>query len=175
MNKLGIFAALGLCFTVGGVYATWNYATSNATNDTESEIVVLAEVEEQGSKGTIAITNNLTMTIDDTNGDYKAELVIAGSLNITYTPNDGAEATIDMECVITCPTSTYNSVAVFTLDADTLTSSGKVATWTISASDLSDVINLADISLPTMADYEDFKAEVMDGDPTFVFTVSEKA
>lgn len=56
MRKLSVLIALALCLTIGGAYAAWSFATDNVTDATVTNIGIGMEVEETGSKGTLAAT-----------------------------------------------------------------------------------------------------------------------
>lgn len=187
-KKLGTLAALGLCFTVGGVYATWSYASGTATGAGADNAVIVAIAETESTpKGTIAVdSNNLKITLDQkADGDYTVVSKMEGSIKVTYTPDTahGSEYTaIEMQCVITYTEEnayTYGEgiSALFTVTTDTLYSEGAVAEWVIDASDLISCIQVASFKLPKLSAYNDFNDKVLTNAtkaPTFKFTFSEK-
>lgn len=89
MKKISILIALALIVTIGGVYATWNYNSQDAVNDSHEHFKLnMADYEDTGnSKGKIScFKNNVKIEIDDTNGDYRAELMITGDMIFIFTP-----------------------------------------------------------------------------------------
>lgn len=85
MKKLSLIIALVACVTLGGVYATWSYATNPATASdpaTVSHAITSAEVI---SKGSITATG-CAITIDDANHDHVAELVCDKAVKADFAP-----------------------------------------------------------------------------------------
>lgn len=99
-KRLSVLASLALCVTVGGVYATWIYATQEVPTAYATMGVTLTGTSQGGQAGTLTIAGtNVDLTIDDLAGDnklHKAELVFDkdGYFTITFTPNANAEADI---------------------------------------------------------------------------------
>ncbi len=97
MKKISILIALALIVTIGGVYATWSYNSQDAVNDSHEHFKLnMADYEDTGnSKGKIScFKNNVEIEVDDTNGDYKAELVVTGDMIFIFTPYDEASADV---------------------------------------------------------------------------------
>ena len=91
MRKLSLLVALALLVTIGGVYATWSYAGSIATESHMHMSVNLATATENTPKGTIVnVLNSMDVKIDDTNNDYEAELVFSGKMGFVFLPGKGA-------------------------------------------------------------------------------------
>ena len=87
MKKFGILVALALIVTVGGVYATWTYATGDNVNAAEKEIMVnLAEYALAGGGLQVVDASGISLLVDDTDNNHKAELVINGPMIIIFTP-----------------------------------------------------------------------------------------
>ena len=99
-KRLSVLASLALCVTVGGVYATWIYATQEVPTAYATMGVTLTGTSQGGQAGTLTIAgSNVDLTIDDVATDtelHKATLVYetTGYFTITFTPNDNAEADI---------------------------------------------------------------------------------
>ena len=91
MKKLSILIALALILTVGGVYATWNYAQGSVPSvpkALDGSTKITDKVVDSKSKGNIYVDpSNLLIQIDDANNDHYAELTVTGSIKITFTPN----------------------------------------------------------------------------------------
>lgn len=179
MKKISILIALALILTIGGVYATWNYAQGDVESVELDAVVSLTDKVVDTPKGEIAVDmSGLSISIDDTNGDYAAELIIAGDIDITFTASDIAPADVKtnglkMQYTIAVNTCEYEDVQVITVETDPIAINSGAATFTatITADELMDAITLADISLPTVDDYDDFKT-VIDG-CEITITVSE--
>ena len=88
MKKLGLLAGLALCVTVGGVYATWNYADTSANLSVDQQAV--AGLTGMGTTEGEALkikdgSNSLAFKIDDANGDHVADnIVTSGSITVIY-------------------------------------------------------------------------------------------
>lgn len=161
MKKLGIIVALALIVTVGGVYATWNYTVANNkvdAVDTKATITLTAKTEIQLESGTITVNpSGLSVEVDD-KGDHTAVLKITGNIVVSFTgkDDDNNARGIALKCSASDDCGEYNGSAVFKYTD--LTSGFEVTdtnTWTISADDLSDLIQLnGTISAPTSDDYD---------------------
>ena len=99
-KKLSMLAAMALCVTVGGVYATWIYATQAVPTAYATMSITLTGTSSGGQAGTLTIAGtNVALTIDDDATDahvHKATLVSnpSGEFKITFTPNTNAESEI---------------------------------------------------------------------------------
>ena len=99
-KKLSMLAAMALCVTVGGVYATWIYATDAVPTAYATMGVTMTGTATGGQAGTLTIAGtNVDLTIDDDATDahvHKATLVSnpSGEFKITFTPNTNAESDI---------------------------------------------------------------------------------
>ena len=180
MKKISILIVLAMVLTIGGVYATWNYAQGNVDSVELSPVVTLTDKVVDTAKGTIAVDmSGLTIAIDDTNNDYDAELVMNGAINVTFTADNLAPAEVKANGIklrytltVTTPWE-LGGVQVFTVEADPIAMNGGAATFTatITADELMDAITLGDISLPTVDDYDAFAQVLNQGNITI--TVSE--
>ncbi|MBQ9714631.1 MAG: hypothetical protein IJV83_04865 [Clostridia bacterium] len=83
-KKVTALMAAAMMVTVGGVYATWTYASESANiMDAEAELVYrLANSENTGSVGTYKVSTNAKLLIDQTGGSDTATYHKA-VLNIT--------------------------------------------------------------------------------------------
>ncbi|MBE5754929.1 MAG: hypothetical protein E7340_06345 [Clostridiales bacterium] len=86
-----------MCLTIGGVYATWQYAGTNDIADAFAETkVTIADAELTGANGTYKVESNLVLTVDQANTDHEAKLVFASNndsaifLKVTFTPAETA-------------------------------------------------------------------------------------
>ena len=93
MKKLSLVMAAAMCLTVGGVYATWSYATGNITDVAEgARFANLAGLGTASEKGEITVkVSGTTISIDqDTTSSvsHKAKLVYHGTNPVvTFTPS----------------------------------------------------------------------------------------
>lgn len=92
MKKLSVVLLLVLCITIGGVYANWIYAGTNA-GDLHHHManIVLTDIDKQTKIGTYSIVqgdDTIKIKIDQkASGDYDTVLSVTGSITITFTPN----------------------------------------------------------------------------------------
>ena len=95
MKKFTILVALILCVTIGGVYATWNYASADVTASDMNMSINLATATTDNPKGQIInVLNSMNVKIDDTNHDYYAEPIIEGAMGFVFTPSAGVDSSI---------------------------------------------------------------------------------
>lgn len=96
MKKLSVVLALVLCVTIGGVFANWIYAGTNATNlHHHMANIVLSDVNSETKIGTYSVVqgdDTIKIKIDQKNStagslDYHTVLSVTGSMTITFTPN----------------------------------------------------------------------------------------
>ena len=94
MKKLTLLLALIVCVTVGSVYAAWIYTGSTVSTADRTLSHGMATATTDGDIGTLKVVHNdIDIKIDQTaTGDYRAKLVITGSIQVSFTPNDGAPA-----------------------------------------------------------------------------------
>ena len=98
-KKLSMLAAMALCVTVGGVYATWIYATQAVPTAYATMSITLTGTSSGGQAGTLTIAGtNVALKIDDPadSNVHKAALQYdeTGKFTITFTPNTNAESDI---------------------------------------------------------------------------------
>lgn len=104
MKKIGLWMAALTAVTVGGVYATWNYAESNNISKVEQEkAIALAPAHQDGEIGSYAVVPSADygMWIEssgsmDSNATdkHKAVFVMTGSIKILFTPKDVASVDV---------------------------------------------------------------------------------
>ena len=96
MKKVGLIAGLACLLTVGGVYATWIYATDGAGTVTESLLPQMAAKGDPTDKGVIHVkTSTLTLVIDQkAEGDYTPVMKLDGYVSVWFVPATGASEDI---------------------------------------------------------------------------------
>jgi hypothetical protein len=92
MKKLTLLVALIVCVTVGSVYAAWIYTGSTVSTADRTLSHGMATATTDGDIGILTVVHNdVDIKIDQTAvGNYLANLVITGSIQVRFTPNDGA-------------------------------------------------------------------------------------
>ena len=102
MKKVSVIISLALVITIGGVFAAWNYSNGTATGITTTRALDMASITTTVEKGKItANSTGMTLIVDDdksvnpqTGTSFKAVLVGTGSINVTFTPDDAADPTV---------------------------------------------------------------------------------
>ena len=174
MKRLSLLVMLMLLVTVGGVYATWNYAQGNVSETQGFALPTMETAVRDTSKGTINVdTSGLTMKVDDDANDgenHKAVLVMTGKITVTFTPAVGADEIvrqngIKMKYTISCTDNwTYNSTQIFTVSNATDISTGTTKlSFDITADQLKTMITLGDFTLPEYQDYLNFETALNRG------------
>lgn len=175
MKKLGLIILMALVLTVGGVYATFDYAHAPvASVNTPLNKGIAGTGDKPIAKGTIAIdVEGFGLTIDDTTETLTTGLRTQGNVTVTFTPAKGADASVADEGVnlkleISFTNNTYKQngvdyVVFKTKGYDETTgivlgkgkkneANGKFE-YTV---DLGQYLTIGEIPLPTLADYNAF-------------------
>ena len=193
MKRLGLIIAMALVLTVGGVYATFNYAQNNVDSVNATLTKAIAGTNTETAKGTITIdASGFTIRVDDKgvleNGEGNGTLVTGyrnqGTVKVTFTPAKGADATVTDEGVtlkltISFSNNRYNGTDIFkTVDYDPTTGVplGKGTKNDVTGVfeydvELGKYLAVNEISLPTMSDYDSFSTAY--GNAQITITVSE--
>ena len=113
MKKTSMLAALALVATIGGAYATWNYAGTKVDTVTHEKGIVITDSTTTTKHGIVHVhADTLTLSIDDI-GDYTPGWnptindVNGGKLCVDFVPNAGAPDSITFEYTITISGNTY--------------------------------------------------------------------
>ena len=175
MKKFSLLVAIALLITVGGVYATWNYAQGEVGNSASNLVPKLAGYATTTSKGSIAIdTTGLTIMIDDTNADHIAELSMTGKITVTFTHAPGADSSvvsngIPMQYHLdilyndgqSAETWKYAGQSIMTVNTavQTVNSGNPISSFDIEAAELMNLIQLGGtFKLDELSDYTSFNA-----------------
>lgn len=179
-KKLGVVAALAMIVTVGGVYAQWSYSQAPAGGMGGTKAIELSGVSTTTKTGVINVnTDHFTIEIDDADKDYYGELVLSGTVTVTFTPNPGVDEDVEnqgipMQMVLSSANGVNfeydfgaGAVDVFTLNSTPVVynAGARTKTWTITAAEIANYFQLngkdgekdSCIYLPTYDDYDDFK------------------
>lgn len=175
-KNIGLLATLAMVVTVGGVYATWNYATEGITSTTATVSVGIEDTV-KSSKGTIAATSTLELIIDDTNSDYVAEITWSGTIDVTFTAGAGYDSDdkVDLQYSVAINGDKVydgSAILVSTGTKYDFASNLDKTNNTASISSLDGVTLGKAFSLPTADDYDAFKTELTGASITV--TISEK-
>lgn len=183
MKRLAAIMAGALLTTVGGVYAQFTYARSDVEQAEISMQKNLATAATNTEKGTINVTGDFTVSIDDTDQNLITETTISGDLTISFTPAQGADAEVrdngiplKMTIVID-GTNKYANKTLFALkpaytEGGVLLDGGKKVKDTAVSVKLTDYIEWKqEFTLSTLAEYNAFSAAFRD--TTITVTVSE--
>ena len=180
MKKIRVLIALAMMVTIGGVYATWNYAEKQAMSVQSATGVTLTEKVADSEKGVISFNNTLGLVIDDTNADYVAELSATGSATVTFEPSEFAPLDvrnngIKMKCEVSVTEPwTYEGDQIFTVVSPSIILNNGEPTRevTITADELMNALTLGPISLDTEEKYDLFAEALKSGEITL--TISEE-
>lgn len=122
MKKLGIVAALALVTTIGGVYATWNYAGTKVTTVSHEKTISITDSDTTTVHGEVHVhADTLTLSIDDVGSSNKTDGITdytpgwnpaindsnGGVLAIDFLPKAGAPDTVEFEYTITITGNKY--------------------------------------------------------------------
>ena len=202
MRKLSLLVALALLITIGGVYATWDYANADSQANHQHMSINLATATTTAAEGTILnVLNSMNIMIDDSNDDYKADLTISGIMGYVFVPSPGASQDvkdngIQMQWKLeqTDPAIQFKGVNIFTIKQASATALDEVEITASNAKDLcsgvdltqyigywyvevdaDDILGALEISLqlPTHDDYDDFSQELAATAGKLGVTISE--
>lgn len=186
MKRLGAIIAIALVLTIGGVYATFNYANGGVVsleNQTISKELIGMTIDTPKGKISIKEDSNFKITVDDFNSNLHTTGKLEGTTTINFTPAPLAAADvrangIKLKLTITVTGNEYDdgetthklfNISQEALDGVTLNGNAPIrGDYTI---DFADYITVTDIYLSTPEKYtaysNAFKAT------TITFTISE--
>ena len=184
MKKLSLVMAAAMCATVGGVYASWNYADEALINYNSTYENISVNITNPTYNGAVlavnVVRNGLGLVIDGTEKEIDgtmtanvANLIANGSLNFDFTP----AATSDIDKVQLTLTVThkghgeYDGRSIFVPDAQvslfqkiidvTPGETSAVQTYTLAEIFEETGFGLnGDFVVPTPNAYDNFKAQV---------------
>lgn len=158
-KRVGLLAALAMCITVGGVYATWNYADTTGFVDRETISIGLTPIGSVTGESLEITANTLNFLIDDTDGNHKGDAIVAtGSITVEYHAIANNYEDVDIYCNIEIDGTLFAT----TLTDNELTKeivldgTAKNHAWTLEASQLEIILGSTVVDLPTKADYDSF-------------------
>lgn len=186
MKRLGAIIAIALVLTIGGVYATFDYAQGNVGPKENQEMQMsLAGMSTSTSKGEIKITDSFKLTIDDIKKELTTGGKTEGTTVVSFTPAKLADADvrangISLKLTITVTgneyvdgennTHQFVSIKQEALDGVILNGGAKIKEdgYTIN---FAEYITVNEISLPTTADYQAYNNAFADLE--IKYTISE--
>ena len=170
-RRVGLLAALAMCVTVGGVYATWNYGESIG----ELSVYQQASIGLTGTGTASSLlkikdgSNSLAFKVDDTTNDHIADdLISNGSITVIYEATAPVQYEITLYCNVTITSTDGNEYLKTTLGKNTLTHTYTMQNelsheWTVNAHELliglGSYIQTSACELKTAAEYEAFAQE----------------
>ncbi len=177
MKKVSAIIAMATIMTIGGVYATFNYAQGDAASVSDTLSPSIEDAVVESKKGTIKITSDFKVTIDDlgvinggTTHSYFTGMKTTGTFKVTFTPEIGADADvrengIKLSMKLSFTGNKYDNKDIFVtngLDSNSsvlLNEGNKVnGDYVVSLTDYFDANN--EIKLSTYAEYQAYKAEL---------------
>ncbi len=173
MKKLGLIILMALVLTVGGVYATFDYAQKEVEHVTQDLTTSIAGKDVETRKGRISVETNFKIRIDDISGMLKTGYTTEGNTTITFMPaikgvdDDVVNNGVNLKFVLNITgTNEYNGTPIFKTKQPAYTAGGVIlGNGTKNASgkfeysvDLSQYLEVSEISLPTEAAYDAFLA-----------------
>lgn len=188
MKRLGAIIAIALVLTIGGVYATFNYAQGGVVS-LENEMISkeLAGKTINTAKGEIKIkSNNFKITVDDLDGNLHTKGHFENKTTINFTPAPLAAADvrdngIKLKLTITVTTepgkeyvdegTTYNLFNITGGASSGVTLNGNAPIRGDFEIDFADYITVTDIYLSTPDKYDAYKTAF--DNTTITFTISE--
>ena len=189
MKKLSTVMAAAMCLTVGGVYATWNYANDQTINDAvyeEQVKVQMGEIDDSATAASVKLSSNtMAMTIEGEIVENTVNcavltptadtgLAIRVAINKTSTITD-----LQLTYTLTVTNAQYEGVNIFAYDTTTFTVDVSKAQMTetdpdnanvvymlvtYSTEEIMDEFGLAltkAFHLPTKDQFDDFQAELI--------------
>ena len=96
MKRLGAIIAIALVLTIGGVYATFNYAQGGVVSlENETISKELIGMTDNTAKGTISlVSDKFKITVDDFNNNLHTVGKLEGKTKINFTPAALADADV---------------------------------------------------------------------------------
>ena len=158
-KRVGLLAMLALCVTIGGVYATWNYADTTGYVDRETVSIGLTPIGSVSDEKLEITNNSLKYLIDDTDGNHIGDTVVAtGEITVTYFAAANNYETVNVYCNVEVDGQYFATQLDLNELTETfaLTGQQKEHTWTLSAADMEIVLGNTMVNLPTKADYDAF-------------------
>lgn len=197
MKKLGLIILMALVLTVGGVYATFNYAHATVDSVTTPLNKGIAGTGDKPiPKGTISTNvEGFLLKIDDTTETLTTGLKTQGTVKVTFTPAKGADASVAADGVnlkleisftnntyrlngvdyeVFKTTGGYEATTGLVLGTGTKNEANGTFEYTV---DLGKYLTVSEIPLPTLADYNAFAGWFLrseePGNAVVTITVSE--
>lgn len=176
MKKIGLWMATLTAVTVGGVYATFNYAENFEFSKTEETAIGIEAAAPAGAVGSYTVdVSNFKVTVDSaeslgfTQYDvHKAMLAITGDITITFKPTANVESDISnygLETTFSFGTSSDLSTWVYTATLEDGTTVANTAMFT--------AINAHTTTImPSNDATADAKKWTKKSDGTFTYTIS---
>lgn len=189
MKKLSAVMAAAMCLTVGGVYATWNYANDATINDAvyeEQLKVQMGEIDDSATAASVKLlSNTMSMTVegeivDETVNCAVLTPVADTGLSIRIAINKTSTITdLQLTYTLTVTNAQYMSADIFSYTTTTFTVDVSKAQMTNTDPDNANVVYMVldytteeimeefglelsqAFNLPTKDEFDDFQAELI--------------
>ena len=171
MKKVATVVMAALLLTVGGVYATYNYAQGSVESKDSSLAKSIADKIVSYAKGTISIDNTFKIKIDNLDGDNTTGFKTEGAFKVRFTPapfadHDVTIGSVNLKLVIAFEgpnkdhfnRDIFKTTATYTTGGVTL--DGNDVLNTDYDVHLENYITVNKVSLPTVSDYDQYVAKL---------------
>lgn len=158
-KSVGLLATLAMCVTIGGVYATWNYADTTGFVDRETISIGLTPIGSVTGESLEITNNSLSFLIDDEDGNHEGDTVVgSGAITVTYHALANNYETVNIYCNIEIDGSYFATTLGLNELSETITLDGQMKdhTWTLTYEKLEIILGETIVKLPTKADYDSF-------------------
>ena len=193
MKKLSLLIVIAMLLSIGGVYATWTYVQNkDVADDSVGKQMNLTSVEYSNGYGVYEINHSdVVLTIDPLEGSaHTTGLLVSGNLVVTFTPSTNAPVEIKTGGVDSTFAISISSTGdwvyddgngekpIITLNTDHGDGSGAhdvewelqsngTFTYTVTAAQIKEHLNLTPFVLDTKADYDAYNAVLRNGSIVF--------
>ena len=189
MKILSLLIMLIMSVTIGSVYAAWTYTGSTVSSVDRTISHGMTTATTDGDVGFLEIvSNDVDVKIDQTaDKDYRANLVITGSVVVRFTPNAGAPEEVVNNAIHAhaklytknAESNLYQGAPIYTTPADSFIE----LSWekqdngtflaTVNAAEIDTLLDLGgNFILDTHAEYQEFHALEENVTLTLIFSQS---
>lgn len=189
MKILSLLIMLIMSVTIGSVYAAWTYTGSTVSSVDRTISHGMTTATTDGDVGFLeVVSNDVDVKIDQTaDKDYRANLVITGSVVVRFTPNSGAPEEVVNNAIHAhaklytknAESNLYQGAPIYTTPADSFIE----LSWekqdngtflaTVNAAEIDTLLDLGgSFILDTHAEYQEFHALEENVTLTLIFSQS---
>ena len=131
MKKLSLLIALCMLISIGGVYATWEYAAGSIQNEHYHLTMSLTGAETSEAEGKfVMVLNDLQIILDDVPDadglkDWHGDAIYSGAMHYVFKPGTGADPDIQ-DGISVKVEMLHNNPLVYTPQTGSAASSGDI-------------------------------------------------